>query len=56
MQEPGFDDDRPDWAGEELVATRIAEWDAKTPAEQDAIIERNMKLHEAFLNADDDHW
>jgi hypothetical protein len=52
MQEPGFDDDYPDFSVEE----RLAEWEAKTPAEQEEIIQQNMKLHESFLMMDDDHW
>ena len=52
MHEPGFDDDYPDFS----VEDRLREWDAKTPAEQEEVIQLNMKLHESFLMMDDDIW
>ena len=52
MHEPGFDDDYPDFSIEE----RFAKWEAMTPAEQQAIIDNNARMDEAFFNADDDSW
>jgi predicted Fe-S protein YdhL (DUF1289 family) len=52
MQEPGFDDDYPDFSVEE----EIAEWTAMTQEQQQAIIDQNMKIYSAFLMMDDDHW
>jgi hypothetical protein len=52
MQEPGFDDDYPEFSVEE----EIAEWDAMNTEQQQAIIDQNMKIYSAFLTADDDHW